>query len=53
MSRAKTPLAALVVALAGITACASTPDPDAQAAAELRATQRGETITEQAMALAP
>ena len=37
MSRAKTPLAALVVALAGITACASTPDPDAQAAAELQA----------------
>lgn len=37
MSRAKTSLAALAVALAGITACASTPDPDAQAAAELQA----------------
>lgn len=37
MSRAKTSLAALTVALAGITACASTPDPEAQAAAQLKA----------------
>jgi Flp pilus assembly protein TadD len=37
MSRAKTSLAALAVALAGISACASTPDPDAKAAAELQA----------------
>ncbi|WP_321488362.1 tetratricopeptide repeat protein [uncultured Hyphomonas sp.] len=37
MSRAKTSLAALAVALAGVTACASTPDPEAKAAAELQA----------------
>lgn len=37
MSRAKTSLAALAIALAGVAACASTPDPDTQAAAQLKA----------------
>jgi len=37
MSRAKTSLAALAIALAGVTACASTPDPEAEAAAQLQA----------------
>ena len=37
MSRAKTSLAALAFALSGVTACATAPDPEAQAAAELKA----------------
>ncbi|MEZ6000341.1 hypothetical protein [Hyphomonas sp.] len=37
MSRAKTSLAALAIALAGVSACATAPDPDAQAAEQLKA----------------
>ena len=37
MSRAKTSLAALAFALTGVTACASAPDPDAEANAKLQA----------------
>ncbi len=37
MSRAKTSLAALAFALAGVTACATAPDPEAEAAEQLQA----------------
>ena len=37
MSRAKTSLAALAFALTGVTACATAPDPDAEANAQLQA----------------